>query len=183
MAEESKLDVKSIIDRAEISLILDSYDDIFSDFDPRPFNERALSEDFIFETKRAARDKKTGIELRLLIPEKIRSTSDEELIKLRLRSYFKKNYKAAQEELDRRNRRAAVLVSVGAVLGLADAVLLSFNGLGTIFQDAIEIILTPASWYTIWTGFDGLMIKPKETLADRSFYKKMSSAQIIFTTY
>ncbi|MBI2151367.1 hypothetical protein HYU21_01420, partial [Candidatus Woesearchaeota archaeon] len=30
-----------------ISLVLDSYDDIFSDFDPRDYSEKALSEDFL----------------------------------------------------------------------------------------------------------------------------------------
>ena len=44
-----------------ISLILDSYNDMFSDFDPRSFSERALSDDFLSECKRAARDKDIGI--------------------------------------------------------------------------------------------------------------------------
>ena len=34
-----------------ISLILDSYDDIFSDFDQRDFSERSLSDDFLIECR------------------------------------------------------------------------------------------------------------------------------------
>ena len=32
-----------------VSLWLDTYEDIFSDFDPRPYGQRALSEDFVAE--------------------------------------------------------------------------------------------------------------------------------------
>lgn len=57
MVEEGNTGIKEIIDKAEISLVLDTYDDIFSDFDPRPYGERALSSDFLDEAKKAARDK------------------------------------------------------------------------------------------------------------------------------
>lgn len=60
-----------IFRQGNISLILDSYDDIFSDFDPRPFSEKALSDDFLVECKRAARDKdRSVVELKLLVPTK-----------------------------------------------------------------------------------------------------------------
>ena len=44
-------------------LDLNSYDGLFSDFDPRPTEQRALSDDFLLEVKRAARDKEIGLEL------------------------------------------------------------------------------------------------------------------------
>ena len=72
-----------------ISLILDSYDDIFSDFDPRPFAHRALSDDFLLEAKRAARDKQGSLELRFLIPKNERKLDAETIIKGRLREHFK----------------------------------------------------------------------------------------------
>ena len=39
--------------RKEISFWLDSYDDLFSDFDPRPYAQKGFSEDFLDEAKRA----------------------------------------------------------------------------------------------------------------------------------
>ncbi len=180
---EDPVDIKSIIERAEISIVLDTYDDIFSDFDPRPYNERTLSEDFLYEAKRAVRDKIHGIELRLLIPKGLRSTANEELIKLRLKSHFRKHYKKSREGHARRNRQAIVLIAVGSVIGLIDAFMLSLNGLEIIFKDSLEIVLTPASWYTIWTGFDHLMVRPKEDAADEDFYKKMVDAQVTFMPY
>ena len=44
-----------------ISLILESYTDIFSDFDPRPYDQRTLSDDFLLECKKAVRRKNKTI--------------------------------------------------------------------------------------------------------------------------
>ena len=41
-----------IKDIKEISIAIDTWDDMFSDFDPRPFNMRALSEDVMAELKK-----------------------------------------------------------------------------------------------------------------------------------
>ncbi|MDE1851921.1 MAG: hypothetical protein KGH69_04515 [Candidatus Micrarchaeota archaeon] len=183
MADGSEAKIKELIEKAEISLILDTYDDIFSDFDPRSYAERALSVDFLSETRREARDKDTGIELNLLIPKAARNLADEETIKTRLKAYFRKSYRYAKEELSKRSRQALALVVVGVVIGTADVYMLSLEGISPILKSAIEVVLTPASWYTLWTGFDELMIKPREAEAEKAFYKKMSAAQIIFTPY
>ena len=59
---------------SQITLTLDKYGDIFSDFDPRSYIERALSIDFLSEIRRASREKPNGvIELKMLIPKKVRN--------------------------------------------------------------------------------------------------------------
>jgi hypothetical protein len=172
-----------MVDKAEVSLILDTYDDIFSDFDPRPYNQRILSEDFISEAKKAARDKTTGIELQFMIPQQLRNERSESLIKQRLKDYFKKNYKRIKAELSRQEKRAMVLIGVGVVIGFSAVFLLSSSYISTIIKYTVEIVLTPASWYTVWTGFDGLIVKPKDLLTDKEFYRKMAGADITFTSY
>lgn len=88
ISEEEK---RKIFEISEVSLWLDSYDDIFSDFDPRPYSQRALSDDFLEEAKKAVKEKKTGeLELRLLVPHSQRDLEKEIIIKRRLREYFKK---------------------------------------------------------------------------------------------
>ena len=42
---------------SKMSLILDTYLDIFSSFDPRPYEERSLSDDFLDECKKMVIDK------------------------------------------------------------------------------------------------------------------------------
>ena len=39
---------------AKIFLWLDDFDDIFSDFDPRPYSARELSDDFLDEVRKIA---------------------------------------------------------------------------------------------------------------------------------
>ncbi len=175
--------LKDVMDKAEISLILDTYDDIFSDFDPRPYNERALSEDFLTEARKAARDKTKGIELHFLIPAPLQDRTSEELVKQRLRAHFKNHYKMAEEELLDRQKLGAVLMVIGIAVGVVDVMLVTSNGISTFLKDALDIVLAPASWYTIWNGLDDLLFKPKEASANKKFYKKMVGSKITFSPY
>src|SRR3989344_4144937 len=89
----------AILKERNISLILNDYNDIFSDFDPRPFASRALSDDFLVECKKAARDKEGSIELRLLVPKKKRDQKSEYEIKKRLREHFEKHFREKEGEI------------------------------------------------------------------------------------
>ena len=82
-----------------ISLILDSYDDLFSDFDPRPYAQRALSDDFLVECKKASVVKKSKIELRLMAPKHKRNHFDEVKIKKRLKEHFHKHFKNEENKI------------------------------------------------------------------------------------
>ncbi len=186
MTDEPQETIKDILNKTEISLILDTYDDIFSDFDPRPYSERTLSEDFLSEAKRAARDKKKGVELNLLIPKDIRNPVQEETIKRRLKGHFKSRYEHVKNELAAYKKQAIILIVVGIVIGLVDALTLSAPStfdVTALLADTIGIVLTPASWFSIWTGLEHLVYKPKDLLAEESFYGKMESVHISFTPY
>ncbi len=51
--EEVNLDSKqSMLKLTEISILLNSYNDIFSAFDPSEYSERNLSDDFIIQAKK-----------------------------------------------------------------------------------------------------------------------------------
>ncbi len=81
---------EKLLRMSEISLWLDHYDDIFSNFDPRPYSQKALSDDFLLETKRASRDKVSGqIELKFLVKAEMRNKKQENLIRRRLKEHFK----------------------------------------------------------------------------------------------
>src|SRR3989344_7271696 len=71
-----------LLDRSKISLIIDNYDDIFSDFDSRPYSHRNLSDDFMYEAKRVSKEMKEGVaELRFMIPGIERDSNHEGVIK------------------------------------------------------------------------------------------------------
>ena len=66
--ENEEMHKKKLLQLSEISLIIDTYDDIFSDFDPRPYSQRALSDDFLLEARKASKDKVSGtFELNFLV--------------------------------------------------------------------------------------------------------------------
>jgi len=85
-----------------VSLWLDTYEDIFSDFDPRPYAHRALSEDFLAEARRAVLDRRDDVpELLFLVPTDARTLDDEAIIRRRLRDHFRRH----ADRLTRERRR------------------------------------------------------------------------------
>ena len=107
--EETKQD---LLKMSEVSIILDTYEDIFSDFDPRPFSQRALSDDFLLEAKKASRERNSGeIEIKFLIPEQKRNIREESLIKKRLHEYFKKHLIQIKDEINSIKKRGYFMVS------------------------------------------------------------------------
>ena len=186
MGTENNDEVKNLLNETEVSLILDTYDDIFSDFDPRPYSQRSVSEDFLVAAKRATRDRGAGLELHFLIPKVARNPSHEDLIKQRLKDHFRKHYRTIKTEDKIHRKQAIFLIVIGVVIGLIDALTISTPAtfdLSAVFTDVIGLVLTPASWYSIWAGFDRLLTRSKEDTEEEAFYKKMRDVQITFSDY
>ena len=165
--------------QANISLILDGYNDIFSDFDPRPFSQRALSDDFLIECRRAAREKsENGIELILTIPRHLRNLNDEINIKKRLMDHFRKHAAEKEKEVNRMKKEGriwvllGVLILIGVVYGLVHV--------SSIFLEAIITILEIPSWFLVWEGLRKILIDSKEKDPEKVFYRKMAHADILF---
>ncbi|MFA6088836.1 MAG: hypothetical protein WC755_03150 [Candidatus Woesearchaeota archaeon] len=172
----------AMLREGNVSLILDSYDDLFSDFDPRHYSEKALSDDFLMECRKATRDKiqENGLELRLLVPKEKRNLADEETIKRRLKNHFEKHFHEKQREHKEKKKRGIMWIILGAIFLTFSALLLKKEGL--VFS-LLFVILDPAGWFTMWTGFDLLFFDVKETQPEYDFYKKMSNLNIYFYSY
>ena len=163
-----------------ISLVLDSYDDIFSDFDPRPYSEKALSDDFLLECKRAARDKEDRIGLRLLVPSSKRNNNDESKIKKRLREHFHKHFKEKEMEIKAMKKEGITWFFFGALIMVTATMLYKYQG---FFFNFLFIIAEPAGWFTFWEGLSKVFIDPKSKMPDYLIYKKLSSSEVIFSSY
>ena len=163
-----------------ISLVLDSYNDIFSDFDPRDYSEKALSEDFLSECKRAARDKENHIELRLLIPIKKRNSTHENKIRKRLKDHFHRHFKIEEKEMKKTKSQGIAWFILGAIIITVGAFLSKYQGF--IFN-LLVTIAEPAGWFSFWEGLAKVFLIPKEEKLDLEFYKKMSTAKISFFSY
>jgi len=185
--EENELTAIENLKKANVSLILDSYNDIFSSFDSRPYTEKALSIDFVEECQRAARDKGIdGFELLLSIPASKRNLNDEVKIKHRLRQHFHKHSLEKEHEITKVKKNGIKWVFVGSSLLIINATLHTyFDHLlsGNFLLNLISLLIEPASWFSFWEGLGKIFIHSHEKEPERDFYKKMANAQISFRSY
>jgi len=180
--ETNKQSIVELLAKSEISLHLDTYDDIFSDFDPRPYHQRAISVDLIDETRRAIRDKTDGqLTLRFLAPAKLRNTHHEHLIKRRLHEHFSKHHLLLAQEKRALVRNGALVTLLGFSMAGIATVLYPYehSKLATFFI----VLLEPGGWFTLWHGLDMAIFDAKQKTLEIEYYKKMSTVEIIFEGY
>lgn len=180
--DEAKVSDTVVLREGNISLILDDYDDIFSDFDPRPYDTKALSDDFLIECRKATRDKENELELRLLVPKNKRNIGDEIKIKKRLKSHFQKHFMLESKEQKAIKAEGLIWFFIGTGLILLNSFLAAKNYPYFIFR-IIETMMEPAGWFGLWEGMYKVFITAKENKPDYDFYKKMNSAKIYFFEY
>lgn len=178
---ESKM--HDLLKKSEISLWLDTYDDIFSDFDPRPYFQRILSDDFLFEAKKASRDTKSGIELKFLIAKDMRNAEKEALIKKRLHEHFKKHLLELQKEVSGIIRGGVLFVLAGIILMFIATFILIKYPEKNIFPTFLVVLLEPAGWFLLWEGLNQIIFKSSQESPDLKFYEKMSKCEIGFFDY
>lgn len=170
-------------EQAKVKLWLDSYDDLFSDFDPRPYSKRTLSDDFVAQARKVTREE-DGKEfvLQLLLPSSIRNTKDEDIIAERLPLFFQRNYEQLQTERKKSRFKGLKLASFG-MLFMVTGGFLSFKGSEEFAVHLLLIIFEPAGWFLFWSGLDILMEYSGKTKKELDFYYHMSQTKIIFGSY
>jgi hypothetical protein len=169
---------------SNISLVLNSYGDIFSSFDARGFSEKALSGDFLEECQRAARDKDDkGIELILAMPREKRNLSDEIKIKKRLREHFHKHFLEKEREIRRIKRTGFKWIGIGTFLMIFATLIHTYAKTVNLFFSFLLVVSEPAGWFSFWEGLAKIFIDSEEVEPEISFYKKMAGSDILFISY
>jgi|WetSurMetagenome_2_1015567.scaffolds.fasta_scaffold274449_2 hypothetical protein len=162
----------------DIPLILNSYDDIFSNFDPRPYSQRALSKDFILECQKASEDKKGEIELKFLVKKDARNLKEEEIITKRIKDHFRKHFLEKRKELFNLRLIGFIWFLAGCFLIVATTF---FGQEGSSFAVRLIIAIAhPAGWFFLWEGMGKIIIHSKEKKAEHVFHKKMNKVKISF---
>ncbi len=165
-----------------ISIWLDNYDDIFSDFDPRPYSERVLSDDFLIEVRKVCKEKDEGIdEFKLLLPSHKRSNEKEAIIVKRLQAHFKMNYHYYKKYNKIKRKKIGLILFAGMILMLWASYLSSLNS-RNLFLNAILIMIEPSGWFMIWYGLDEIFYTSKERKNDLQFYKIVAKSKVSFST-
>lgn len=164
----------------DISIWMDEYDDIFSDFDSRLYPERNISDDFLYELKRICLENAGLVRtLKLLVPEGKRNLENEQIISKRLHAEFKKQYTASYESAKSARRRGALFIVFAACLMTGASSLASLRS-NNFFLHVLLVILEPAGWFLMWTGFDHLLSTTGNRMPDLEFYKKMYKSKLVF---
>lgn len=170
---------------SDISLRLEHYDDIFSDFDMRPYSERALSVDFLEEIKRAARDKHGKIRLALHAPDQKRDETNEKLITDRLIAHFNRHHNLLRAERFSVLKLGISMVVLGALSMVAATFIVFEDPTESLLLSFLVVFLEPAAWFMLWEGMDQIIFNSKNIHPELDFYRKMSAAdgEIVFKSY
>ena len=173
---------KESLTRPSVSIWLDSYDDVFSDFDSRPFSERALSDDFIVEARKMAKEKPEGkIELKLLMPSAKRNHETEAIIIKNLHTHFRHFANTIETEVKQIRRRGSILSIVGFLLMIAAAYIISISEKSFYFN-VLRVVLEPSGWFMVWFGLEDIFYGSRKKKPELDFNLKMAHAEISFVS-
>jgi hypothetical protein len=162
----------------DIPLMLNSYNDLFSNFDPRPYSQRALSKDFIEECRKASEDKKKDVHLKLFLKREKRKLSEEAIIIKRIKEHFHKHFLEKKKALFNMRLLGLVWFVLGCFL-IVFTTLFNFPNSSYLIKVLIAVS-HPAGWFFLWEGMGKIIIHTKEKREDQLFHKKMHRARISF---
>jgi len=176
-----KKEEEHIQDIQDISVAIDTWDDIFSDFDPGPIEKRVLSEDFLTEIKKRFRESRRGqVTVTFLAPAALKDEEFEHKVIKRLKQYFKFRSLSVLQEINDLRRRGFYFVLTG-ICSLAVLTLLTyyqtFSGLAL---ELVGIILMPLGWFGIWEGFSRIIEPSPYMLQDYGIFSMLAKATIRF---
>ena len=174
-------EIKEPEELREITITLDTYDDIFSDFDPRPYQERELSEDFLKEIQRRYMENKKGrFEVHFTVPSMERDVKEEALIKKRLREHFAFMMKEEEEIIKKTKQRGYAYLLIGAAVLLSDVFAVFWLLESNLVYKIISILLVPAGWYGMYTGLEKIIDEPFSAVDRKMIYEKFEKANYVF---
>ncbi|NYZ73790.1 hypothetical protein H0O00_01485 [Candidatus Micrarchaeota archaeon] len=173
---ESKIEVKTVSDILQsVQIALDGYDDLFSDFDPSPYETKMLSDDFLAELRKRYAETKSGeLVVNFTIPANQRSDKTDALVKKRLKDYFKYQHTYLAKKVVDTRMRGLLRVAGGA------AVLVVAFGFASSISLALENLLLVPSWFLLWSGFDSLIDAPTKLSSEMRFNERFMKAKYNF---
>ncbi|MGE5279551.1 MAG: hypothetical protein ACM3L6_02250 [Deltaproteobacteria bacterium] len=176
-----KREEEHILDTQEMSVAIDTWDDIFSDFDPRPIEKRVLSEDFLTEIKKRFRESGAGqVTVAFMAPAALKDEEFERKVIKRLKQYFKFRSLSVLKEINDLRRRGFYFLLTG-IVSLATLTLLTYyKAADTLSLELLAIILMPLGWFGIWEGFSRVIEPSPYMKRDHEVFSLLAKATIKF---
>lgn len=158
-----------------VRIAIDTYDDIFSDFDPSPYETRTLSVDFLKELRRRYAETPRGdFVITFTLPRPLRSDRTEALVKKRIKDYFRWRLKDVEKRRVESMQKGALRLLIGIILSL---LLLVFPQLDTM---PVLTLMSVLIWYVLWTGFEYLFEAARRLKRKQDFHEKFLKAGYAF---
>ncbi|MCI0504304.1 hypothetical protein L0Y65_06380 [Candidatus Micrarchaeota archaeon] len=173
MDDERARTVSDVLQKADISI--DSYEDIFSDFDPSPIEKRLLSEDFIYELRRRhAATGKGEFVVNFTLPKSMRSEKTEALIRKRIKEHFKSRVREIERKAREKADNGSHRLLAGVLLTIA---LFLFPQLEIV---PVLTILSVLIWYSLWSGLENVLEASSSLRRKKAFAEKFMKAEYSF---
>jgi len=166
----------------ELNLWLDSYDDIYSDFDSRHYHKRRISEDFLYELEREMKYKEDKANrLMLLLPNQKRDEAVENSISASLSGFFQKQFLLQRDKYRRQLKKGLMFLSGGVLVMLGNTWMnYRFGSTLTFSIISLKVLLEPAGWFLLWTALDSLFYDLNILKKEKILFQSLSEIQIRF---
>jgi len=163
----------------KINIALDTYNDLFSDFDISAFQNRSISLDFKEELESHYLDENLKqLKIIFSIPKKQRNVKNEKIIIKRLKQFFISKQQNYSKRINLRKQKGFNLIIMGFFfITLTFIFELFFTDWLPLYFSNIIMIL---GWFGIWNGFEKVVEVPPEFLTKKNMYISFSKAEIIF---
>jgi len=167
---------RTILRMRDISIVIDTYEDIFSDFDPRSYSERRVSKDFLEELRLACRENPEGApQVRIVVPDKLRNEEVETVIVGRLNAHFQREIKRLDSEAKEMRLGGIKFMAISAPLLLVYSVLEQYS-----FLKPLGELLAFCGYVLGFAGSDNLFFKYYPLKKERELMERMERAEFIF---
>jgi len=168
-------------DLREIGVVIDTWDDIFSDFDPRPLSERTVSGDFVDELKKRYRETQAGnFIITIYAPVSLRNEDSERMVTSRLRKHFRLRFMQKKKVIALIRIKGIIFVIIG-ICSLSFLTLATyFRFLSELALQIISIILMPLGWFGIWEGLLKLVDTSPVVIHDSRLFENLLKATYHF---
>ncbi|MEI8348955.1 MAG: hypothetical protein WCI77_02280 [Candidatus Omnitrophota bacterium] len=164
-------------DLREIGVVIDTWDDVFSDFDPRPLSERTVSEDFLDELKKRYKETRAGdFIITIYAPISLKDEESEKMVTHRLKKHFHQKFLQKKKVVNFIRIRGLVFVLVG-ICSLTFLTLATyFKFLSDLAIQIAGIFLMPLGWFGFWEGLSKLVDTSPVVVRDEKLFGKLSKA-------
>jgi len=170
-----------IKDLKEISIAIDTWDDIFSDFDPRPVSERVVSEDFLFELRRRYREiRADSFGIIICAPMALKDTVAERKVIMRLKMHFRQRFLRRKREIRRIRIRGSIFVLIGICSLSFLTLAMYFKFFSELTIELLAIPFMPLGWFGIWEGLSKLIDTSPAFIHEEILFDRLSRANYRF---